>query len=129
MPEQISWTLMVQVAGGPKLSVPGTIPVDAYDKISVAVDANETKDLNILPGGSKQVLFLLIKSDYYDPLLKYTINDGADEIELEGPQLLAGKGSVKLFDASPSKLTVKNGATKPAAIEVLVGRKVGPEPA
>ena len=39
MPEKISWTLNVQVVGGPKVSAADIMEVEAYDKIEAVAPA------------------------------------------------------------------------------------------
>jgi hypothetical protein len=129
MSEKINWTLNVQVVGGPMLSSSDTMIVDAYDKIQVSADVGATdKKVEVQPGGSGQVQFLLITSDKYGEKLTYKVNDSASTkiIKLDGPQLLIGKGAVGLLDPAPSSLFFTNSLDVGASIEILVGRDATP---
>lgn len=127
MPEEkikINWVLNVQVIGGPKVSASETITVDAYDKIEVIIPAGEDKKVEVQPGGSGQVQFLLISSNQYGDALTYKVNeDTADEIKLNALQLLIGDGAVGLLGAAPEKLLFSNGMDSETSIQILVGRK------
>lgn len=126
MPEKvkINWTLNIQVVEGPKLSESDTISVDAYDKIEVTVEDEATdKEVQVQPGGSGQVQFLLISSDSYGDDLTYKVNvDTADAIKLDALQLLMGDGAVGLLGGAPEKLLFSNGLGNDANVHILVGR-------
>ncbi|MFQ5856215.1 MAG: hypothetical protein ACE5LU_11285 [Anaerolineae bacterium] len=124
MAEKINWTLNVQVVGGPKMSASKTMTVDAYDKIEVVISDGATdEEVQVQPGGSGQVQFLLISSDQYGGDLTYKVNVGtADPIKLDAQQLLMGDGAVGLLGAAPEKLLFSNGLGNDASIQILVGR-------
>jgi hypothetical protein len=131
--EQISWTLNVQVTGGPKISTSRTETFDAYDKITVDVPAGDgttpgAATVEVQPGGTGQVQFLLIKSSVYavpgEAELTYKVNvDTADAILLDRLHLLVGEGAVGLLGAAPQTLLFSNNLDQVASIEILVGRK------
>jgi hypothetical protein len=128
MPEKINWTLNVQIPEGPKLSAADSIGIEAYDKLEVVVQKDaEAEDIEIQPGETGQVQFLLIKSDRYGSKLSYSVNaaeaDETKRIKLDALQLLIGDGAVKLLGASPKKLFFYNKLDQAAAIQILVGRK------
>lgn len=129
--EKISWTLNVQVVGGPRLSESKTIEVDAYDMIQVTIDDGTTtdKEVQIQPGATG-VQFLLIKSDQYGENLQYKVSDGTtttSAVKLDAPvQLFIGSGAVGLLDKAPVKLLFTNTLGKAANIQVLVGRDATP---
>lgn len=80
MPETIVLTLGVTVAGGPKTNVNRTITVDAYDKINVTMpDASSGLEIELQPGGSGQVHFLLVTSNQYGDDLTYKVNSETDD--------------------------------------------------
>lgn len=129
MPEKIVWTLNVQVVGGPKVSESQTIEVEAYDIIKVLVPGGDnatpgTATVEVQPGGSGQVKFLMITSNVYDANLTYKV-DGGTEIKLDALQLLVGNGAVGLLGSTQNQFAFSNkaGVNKPASIEILVGRK------
>jgi len=129
MPEKINWTLSAQVIGGPKISVAKTMDVDAYDKIHVSIDAKATDaEVEIQPGGSGQVQFLLISADQYNDKVSYKVNDEASTtiILLDGPHLLIGSGAVGLLDEAPTSLFFSNDLDSNVSIDILVGRDATP---
>lgn len=134
MLEKINWSFNVQVVSGPRMSLSQTIEVEAYDKIQVTVedDGNE-KEVQIQPGGSGQVSFLLIKSDKYDETkLTYYAKDNTGTsglpVNLDMPHFLTGKGAVAMLVGAPESLFFKNdlGADNAATIQILVGRDATP---
>jgi hypothetical protein len=129
MPEMISWTLNVQVVGGPKLSASRTIEVEAYDMIKVVVPGGDnttpgTATVDVQPGGTDQVKFLMISSSVYDAKLTYKV-DGGQDVKLDAFQLLMGNGAVDLLGTTQKQFAFSNkaGVDKTASIEILVGRK------
>ena len=78
--------------------------------------------IEVQPGGSGQVKFLMITSGIYDPKLTYHV-DGDIPIQPDAPQLLAGNGAVGLVGPTQRQFVFTNGTGKPASIEILVGRK------
>ena len=129
----VTWTLTVQVSGGPVLAVSKTLEVEAYDKIDIAVDPAAEHEVELQPGGANQVSLLLIRSDLYDPKLSFKAVDDSGEsaaVVLDQPQLYSG-GAVKLFGKDPHRLKIKNefpagDPSKRATVEILVGRDATP---
>jgi len=129
MSEKINWTLNVQVVGGPKISASKTMTVDAYDKIEVIIPGGDdatpgAATVEVQPGGSDQVQFMLITSSVYDAKLTYSV-DGGSSIKLDAPHLLMGSGAVGLLGSTQQQFAFSNsaGTDKEASIEILVGRK------
>ncbi len=131
MSENISWSLNVQVSGGPKISVSQAISVEAYDSIKVTVlgttpgPADSDKEVEVQPGGVGQVSFLTVTSNRYDSGLTYKVNSNANpSIVLDKPHILAGQGAVGLLDAAaPTSLFFSSTIAENAEIHILVGRK------
>jgi len=135
MSEKIKWSFTIEVVGGPKISDSKTLELEAYDKIQVTVPSDATnKDVQIQPGGTGQVVFLLIRSTLYDDTqLTYKVKDssgeGATEYKLDAPQMLIGKGSVNMLEKAPSSLIFKNAIAnnnEGATIDIFVGRDATP---
>ncbi|MDJ0675857.1 MAG: hypothetical protein QNJ36_10825 [Calothrix sp. MO_167.B42] len=138
----INLTLNLQVAGGPKVLISKPKSVEAYDKIEVVVKPGATsKSVEIQPGATTQVNFLLIKSSVYsqadpDPTLTYKVNNGTEDddfpagsgIELDEPHLYLGRGAVSILEKDPNILKFTNNTGEQAAIEILVGRDATPDP-
>jgi hypothetical protein len=124
MSEKISWTLNVQVEGGPSVSASQSITVDAYDKIQVTVGTQDTKAVEVQPGDADRVRFLLISSDQFGDDLTYKVDAGGSDIKVDAQQLLIGDGAVGLLGAAPKTLTFTNNLAQDANIEILVGRMV-----
>lgn len=128
---RINWTLKVQVAEGPRMSVSKSVAVQAYDKINVVIeDGASGQEVQVQPGGEGQVQFLLIGSDYYGADLSYSVNApeaaSEDRTKLDALQLFVGDGAVGLLDSSPETLYFYNGLGEAASITILVGRKAIP---
>jgi hypothetical protein len=134
MTKQISWTYNVEVVGGSRISESKTISAEAVDEIGLTIDPQQTKEIEIQPGGAGQVQFLLIKSDRYGDQanqVTYKVNATNQPVRtLDGPHLLIGKGATGLLvstTAGPNKLFVTNGlANDPISISILVGRDATP---
>jgi hypothetical protein len=119
--EKIVWSLSAQVSGGPAIAASNTLTVDAYDKIGVTLEPNETKKAEVQPGGADRVRFLLISADQFGEDLTFKVADGAD-IKLEAPLVLIGDGAVELLDKPPQNISFTNGTQNRVNIEVIVGR-------
>jgi hypothetical protein len=123
----LSWSINVQVSGGPTISagVEGET-VEATDRVEVSVKAGETKVVDLQPGEAKQIKLLVVKSSQYGKGLKFTVSDDdpektkdAVEVSLDGPQLFT-KGSAGLFGVAPRKVTLINTVgTEPADVEIF----------
>jgi hypothetical protein len=120
--EELLWSVMVKAVDGPQVAVSGTMPVEAYDKIGVTVDAGATQQVDLSPGGAADVTALVISPAAPDVLLTYDAN-GTD-IALDAPHVLLG-GAVALV-GDPSSLTFTNGTATDADITILVGRDATP---
>jgi hypothetical protein len=130
MPEKITWSLNVQVAGGPKILASKTLDVDAYDMIQVSVgDGANGAKVDVQPGDTG-VQLLLISSDQYGADLTYSVNaaesDAAKRIKLDALQLLLGVGAVGLLKDPPKSLFFYNALSIAASIQILVGRDATP---
>lgn len=138
----INLALNVQVVGGPKVLISKSKSVEAYDKIEVVVDSDgSAKSVEIQPGATTQVNFLLIKSSVYSqadppdpPTLTYRVNDGTNDfpptsesgIELDEHHLYLGKGAVSTLGIAPKIFKFTNNSGEQAVIEILVGRDATP---
>jgi hypothetical protein len=130
MSVQINWSFSVQVSNGPKISSSDTIDVDAYDSIQVTVPQNNGGDgtvVEVQPGVTAQVQFLLIKSDSYDSL-SYRVADALNAVSLDTEQVLLGAGAMSLLPKAPTTLTFFNESGTDASVHILVGRKAIPAP-
>jgi hypothetical protein len=129
MTENMNWTLNVQVDGGPKILASDTIKIDAYDKFDVKIENDGIeKEVQLQPGDSGQLQFLMIKSDNYGDKLTYKVNATTDVIKLDALQLFIGVGAVGLLKEAPHKLVFLNGLESsgkkiPVSIQILIGRK------
>ena len=125
MPLNITWTLNVQVSGGPNLANSEKIDIDAYDRVTVTLDSTASKTLEVQPGGAGKVNFLLVRSSKYGDNLTFKVNAAGNPAhKLTGPLVLVGADGVALLDEPPNTLIITNNLPQPAAvIEILVGRK------
>lgn len=127
MPDKINWSFNVEVLEGPKVFDSQTIDVEAYDKVEVVIDAGASDlEVTVQPGGEGQVKFLMIRSSLYGEDLTYKVNSNTTVIELDAPQLLLGKGAVKLLDSAPASLLFTNNTAENVTIQILVGRDATP---
>jgi hypothetical protein len=143
MPEKINWTIKAQVADGPVILESQAVEVEAYGKIQVTIPNGETIEVEVQPGGTNMVSFLLVKSDRYNDLtnpsanLSLKVNDtGNADINLDAPLLLIGNGAVQTLDPGEAPKTMyfsnslgtdADGNGLDANIEILVGRDSTPE--
>ena len=123
MPESISWTLNVQVVGGPKISAYDTLTVDAYDKIEAVIPANGAATINVQPDGSAQ--FLLLTASSYENLT-YAVDASPTAITLDGAHVLIGAGAVGLLGATQKQFAFSNTGAEDVTVSILVGRDATP---
>ena len=136
MSETINVTLIVQVVGGPKISTPLEMKIDAYDKVDLILAAGEKdKQVDVQPSLAEQVGFLMINLkdvNQYNPngtpKVTYKINkNDADPVNLDAPQVFIGNGAVGLLELeSPTKLFFSNELDEEVSVQILVGRNVTP---
>lgn len=128
MPEKLTYSVTVQVIGGPKLVASNTLQVEAYDKTQITVvagAANQT--VNIQPGGAGLTQFIAVTASKYDNALTYKVNEAAaTAIALNGPHTLIGAGAVTLLNAAPTALLFSNGTAGDITVDILVGRDATP---
>ena len=122
MAEQLLWSVMVKAVDGPQVSVSGTMPVEAYDKLGVTVAAGATQQVDLSPGGTAEVTAVVISPATPDALLTYDV--GGNDIALDAPHVLLG-GAVALI-SDPTSLTFTNGTAADTEITILVGRDATP---
>jgi hypothetical protein len=130
MSKSISWDLKVQVSDGPVISDTRMLSVDAFDMIEVVIPGGDSTTpgeatVEVQPGDSGQVKFLLVRSEKYGAELTYSVMGGASNVALDKPQLFAGEGALGLLGAAPKTLEFRNelGSSEDASISILVGRE------
>lgn len=126
---QIIVTANVAIPNGPALGFDQILNVDAYDKIDVSIPATPaTADKKVeLVGGTGEVLFIAITSDWFGADLSYKINSGTTARTLDQPHLFMGKGAVSMFASAPATLFFSNAAPgKDAKVQILIGRDATP---
>jgi hypothetical protein len=122
---KISWSLNLQVQGGPKIAASDNVDVEAYDTIEAVIPDDGTEvEVGVQPGGASQVLLLLISSSKYGKDLTYTVTGGVEKVPLDAQQLFLGAGALGLLRNAPNKLVFTNNLSDPATIRILVGRNV-----
>jgi hypothetical protein len=127
MAKQIKWSYSVEVVGGTRVRNSKTMLAEAVDEIDLTIDAGDTVEVGVQPGGA-DVTFLLIRADPDGEDVTYRVNDAnADARPLDGPHLLIGKGAAGLLDPAPTTFFIENGpANDPVSISILVGRDATP---
>ena len=128
MTETVNWSINVNIAQGPDITVASKLDLDAYDKIAVVIANGETKEVEVQPGDTDEVKLLLITSDVYGDALTYEL--GGDTVKLDEAQLLVGSGGVGLLPAAPKMLKFSNGLgpDNDAKVQILVGRAALSDP-
>ncbi len=125
---RISWTIDIEVDGGPGHAIAQAVEVEAYDKVTVNITdggPETTVELGVATG---DVQFLLITASDYGAALTYKLNDtGNPAHALDGPVQLAGAGAIGLLGFAPTALLVENAlGSGDVTLEVLVGRMAIP---
>ncbi len=126
MPEQINWTINVQVVGGPKVSASDTLEVEAYDKIEAIVPANGSVKVDVQPGTGAQIL-LITAGSYENITYKVVSGSGSNSaVILDGPHILIGAGAVGLLGGTQKQFEFTNNGSDEVVVDVLVGRDATP---
>lgn len=132
MPERVVWVVDVRVQEGPRIGQSDTLEIEAYDKIAVTVEPDDSyHEIQLQPGAPSQIRLLLITANNYSPDLLYGINgapaDDAAAVRLDGLQLFMGTGAVGLLGGDPPRsIHVKNQTGESVDLEILVGRDATP---
>lgn len=128
---KVTYTISVQVAGGPQLNVPRTRDVEAIDKLDIVLPKTDDLTVDLQPGAASKIALLLVKSDVYGKEITFTLKGGGDEsdpLTLEEPQLFINDAMTLFGVATPTSIKFKStfaDANKKANIEVLVARRAG----
>lgn len=124
MPESIAWSTSFAVLLGPRVVQSGALAVDAYDKLSVHLDAGAAAvDVDVQPAATAgDVQLLVIAADSYDAGVTYSADAGATSAVLDGLLVLIGAGAVSLLADPPQTLQFANPSGDPVSVDILVGR-------
>lgn len=144
MPDKLTWSVNVQISGGPSISVAQTLDVTAYDKIEVAVPGEDKANaaepassaanlaaltavtVDIQPtADATRIQAIAISSDTFHEDLIYSVTGGVENVSLDAAHLLVGEGAITSFlAASPETLVFRNGlgVGNDAVVTILVGR-------
>src|SRR3569832_1943371 len=122
MGEKLSWNYVAQAANGPSLSAAGEMEVDAYENLAITVADNASQQVDLVPNAKASLLFINPENASTD--LTYKV--GANDIQLDGPQVFIGAGAVALLGGA-TNLTNTNLTGADAVIEILVGRDATPK--
>jgi hypothetical protein len=130
MSTSISWKLVLDVQGGPKVLITNAVQVDAFDRIEVTVPdttgSATATTVDVQPSAVGKVKVLLIRSNRYGDDLKFRIHDNTtDERALNDAIFLAGAGSLDLLEdpsAPLDKLLITNTTGQDVFVEIIVGR-------
>jgi hypothetical protein len=125
MAETINWSVTFDAVLGPRVSAAGSQVVDAYDKLSLQLDANAVDvDFDLQPSGNGgDVDLLVLRSSAYDADVTFSADGGTSTFTLNGPVVLIGSGSVALLADPPQALRLSNPSANPVDIDILVGRQ------
>ncbi len=106
------------------LIVPGSLDCDAVTSVTISIDANTNRSLDLQLSDVSNVIFLVIKSSLYDDKVKIKASGaGATEVALSGPFLLYGS-AIALLGPSLETLTITNSdSTNPVSIDILIATK------
>jgi hypothetical protein len=129
--ERISFSVTIQVAGGPSLPIAGTLEVEAYEKFDIAVPpsvagTNGSAKISVAPVDISKVQLLVIISDINDGTIKFQHSSSSTSspqgvIDLKGPVTLIGTSAVSLLNEI-ADLTFTNSGSQAARVTLLVGR-------
>lgn len=124
MAEVIDIRVSAKVRNGISISFSVPLDIEAYGKLNVDIVAGATKTIPLLPSGTTDVRFLLIKSSQYDKKISYRVNGAGTKIIVDTPQTFIGAGSLAALVASnvPESLEFKNDLADDINIQILVGR-------
>jgi hypothetical protein len=128
MPNTVNWTVSLQIPGGPRIGESGAVSVEAYDRVSVVVEAGATDvDVEVQPGAADgQVSVLAITASAYSANLTVSPDGGTTTFALEAPVALVGSGAVSLLAAAPQQVRLANAGAEAVTVDVLVGRDATP---
>ena len=115
MAEKLIWNLTIRAEGGPQLNASATMPVEAYDKISVSVPKGGA-DFKVGLGAGA-VALVIVPAKLSDKL-KYKV--GANSIKLDQPTFLFGDAVA--LAGNPTELVFKNEDAEDAPVQILTGR-------
>ena len=127
----MSWSLSVQVTGGPNLliSVPPE-PIEAIDRITVDIGPGEDKLIDLQPGVSGQLRLLVIESSKYADEVSFFFENSGGERWPTSPATVALNIGPQVYSTStggliainPHKIGVKNSTGESIEIRVFVAR-------
>jgi hypothetical protein len=125
MTETINWSVTFDAVLGPRIAASGTQTIDAYDKVSIQLDAEAVDvDVDVQPSTTAgEVQLLVITASSYEAEVTFSADAGTSEFTLDGPVVLIGAGAVGLLAEPPQSLRFANPDTDPVDIDVLVGRQ------
>jgi len=127
--EKVAWNFNISIEKGPSMSLADSFETEAYDKISVQIEAGANdKSVAIQPSALDKINFICIKSNQYGPdppdvtkTITYKCGNG-DPITLDQAHVLIGTSLIGLLqNVQTFKFT--NTTDDPADIEVLLGRE------
>jgi hypothetical protein len=125
MPETVAWSFSVGVDQGPRVAGSDSFAVDAYDKLSVVLEAGAADvDVEVQPAGKVKVL--VVRPSAFDAAITLSADAGATKFALDGPIVLIGSGAVAMLDEEPKTLRFANGTAADVTVDVLVGRDPTP---
>jgi hypothetical protein len=120
----ITYSLNLQLPGGPKFTFNDKVSVEAYDLLSVDVPpGTEWMTVHVEPDDlSNMVLTLINRTDKNGKDLYYKVNDG-QKVALSGLNVVLGTGAHGLLKAAPQTLKFNTTGDQPAQVTILIGRK------
>jgi hypothetical protein len=127
--EKISYSVTVQITGGPSVPIAGVLEVDAYEKIDMTVPAKAgavdgKADVTVSPGDLDQTKLMIITASSKDGSLSFkTSAAGAADVPITGPLTMFGATACSLLGTKPDKFTFTNTAATAATVTIIVGRK------
>lgn len=127
---KVTYTVGVQVSGGPQLNIPRTVEVEAFDKIEIVVPPGTDKTVDLQPSAAAKIALLVIKSEPQDEKVTFIVKGATDspELTLKEPHVFVNDAVTLLTVAEPKSIKIANkfaagDASKKAAIEILVARR------
>jgi hypothetical protein len=120
----ITYNVSVQIPGGPRPPLSGSLTVDALLDYKVPVPKGAHNVVaEIQAGDADDVQFFQMKPDKENVNLKYKLSAGGEWLQVGQLILLAGQGATGVIGGIPAKIWFLNDG-EDSTVDILIGRNV-----